>query len=184
MAVSKTLPLAIGDQRHRRAPGPPALPLAGALYGAGYLLGGEGLGHKLFDYYGPIVAVPILGFGRVVLVNDPELVKQVFLAKPDVLLGGEGVGPAAAIYGDSSMFVLEEPEHLRRRRLLTPPLHGDALRTYVPIVAAATRSAMASWPTGQPFSLLRAARAMTLDVIVRVIFGIDDPAEIRKLGNP
>ncbi|MGW6123342.1 hypothetical protein ACWFRF_30180 [Nocardia sp. NPDC055165] len=77
MAVSKALPLAIGDQRHRRAPGPPALPLAGALYGAGYLLGGEGLGHKLFDYYGSIVAVPILGFGRVVLVNDPELVKQV-----------------------------------------------------------------------------------------------------------
>ena len=58
------------------------------------------------------------------------------------------MGPAAAIYGSNSMFVQEEPEHLRRRKLLIPPLHGAVLDGYVPIIEEATRAAMARWPVG------------------------------------
>jgi cytochrome P450 len=58
--------------------------------------------------------MPVLSLGNVAIVSDPELVKQVFTAPADVLLGGEGVGPVAAIYSSGSMFVQEEPEHLRR----------------------------------------------------------------------
>ena len=107
-----------------------------------------------------------------------------FTAKPDVLLGGEGVGPAAAIYGRRSMFVLEEPEHLRRRKLLTPPLHGDILRSYVPAIEAATHSAMASWPSDSPVRMLDAGRDLTLDVIVQVIFGVHAAEDIERLGKP
>jgi hypothetical protein len=82
------------------------------------------------------------------------------------------------------MFVQEEPEHLRRRKLLTPPLHGAALSSYVPIMENSARAAMHTWPVDRPFSMLYAARALTLDVIVRVIFGVDDPDEVRRLGRP
>ena len=97
-------------------PSPPLMsPLFGGLYAAAYGVGGQPLVRRLVQNYGPVIALPVLGYGRVVAVADPALAKQVFTAKPDVLLGGEGVGPAAAIYGRRSMFVLEEPEHLRRR---------------------------------------------------------------------
>lgn len=155
-----------------------------AAYAIAYLVGGERRMLRLIRRYGPIMTMPILSLGNVAIVSDPELVKEVFTAPADVLLGGEGVGPAAAIYGSGSMFVQEEPEHLRRRKLLTPALHGAALSSYVPIMEHSALAAMHSWPVDRPFEMLKAARALTLDVIVKVIFGVDDPDEVRRLGRP
>ncbi|MGO9520746.1 cytochrome P450 [Mycobacterium sp.] len=170
---------------------PPGLPAPrmlrsafAAAYAVAYLVGGERRMLRLIKRYGPIMTMPILSLGNVAIVSDPELAKQVFTAPTDVLLGGEGVGPAAAIYGSGSMFVQEEPEHLRRRKLLTPALHGAALSSYVPIMENSARAAMHSWPVDRPFEMLKAARALTLDVIVRVMFGVDDPDEVRRLGRP
>ncbi|QNI08901.1 cytochrome P450 [Mycobacterium kubicae] len=170
---------------------PPGLPaprrfrgVFAAAYALAYLVGGERRMLRLIRRYGPIMTMPILSLGDVAIVSDPVLVKEVFTAPPDVLLGGDGVGPAAAIYGSGSMFVQEEPEHLRRRKLLTPPLHGTALHSYVPIIENSTRAAMHSWPVDRPFEMLEAARSLMLDVIVRVIFGVEDPAEVRCLGRP
>ncbi|WP_082122911.1 cytochrome P450 [Mycobacterium nebraskense] len=180
-------------RRHRpdvltRPPGLPApRPLrsaCAAAYAIAYLVGGERRMLRLIRRYGPIMTMPILSLGNVAIVSDPELAKQVFSAAPDVLLGGEGVGPAAAIYGSGSMFVQEEPEHLRRRKLLTPALHGAALSNYVPIMQDAARAAMHSWPVDRPFEMLTAARALMLDVIVKVMFGVDHPDEVRRLGAP
>lgn len=162
----------------------PFTPLFGGLYAVAYGLGGQQLVAHAVRRLGPVVALPVLGYGPVVAVADPALVKQVFTAKPDVLLGGEGVGPAAAIYGPRSMFVQEEPEHLRRRKLLTPPLHGQALDGYVPIIEEATRAAMNRWPPGRPMRMLEAARELTLDVIVRIMFGVTEPEEVARLGAP
>ncbi|ORW29799.1 cytochrome P450 [Mycobacterium palustre] len=139
---------------------------------------------RLIRRYGPIMTMPVLSLGNVAVVSDPQVAKEVFTAPPDVLLGGQGVGPAAAIYGSGSMFVQEEPEHLRRRKLLTPPLHGAALSSYVPIMRSSALAAMHNWPVDRPFEMLTAARALTLDAIVRVVFGADDPDEVRRLGRP
>lgn len=170
---------------------PPGLPAprgfrsaCAAAYALAYLVGGERRMMRLIARYGPIMTMPILSLGDVAIVSDPALAKEVFTAPTDVLLGGEGVGPAAAIYGSGSMFVQEEPEHLRRRKLLTPPLHGASLSGYVPIIEASTRAAMRGWPVDRPFEMLQAARALMLDVIVRVIFGVEDPEEVRRLGQP
>ncbi len=158
--------------------------LLGALYGAGYLAGGERLLRPVLRYFGPAMKATVVGFGDNVVVSEPGLAKQVLTAPPDVLLGGKGVGPAEAIYGPGSMFVQEEPEHLRRRKLLIPPLHGSALNGYVPVIERATEKAMRSWPIDRPFRMLDAARHLMLDVIVKVIFGVDDPVEVRRLGGP
>jgi cytochrome P450 len=172
-------------------PSPPGLPAPrtfrlafAAAYAVAYLVGGERRMLRLIRRYGPIMTMPILSLGDVAIVSDPALAKEVFTAPTDVLLGGEGVGPAAAIYGTGSMFVQEEPEHLRRRKLLTPPLHGAALSGYVPIMQNSTRAAMRSWPVDRPFEMLEAARSLMLDVIVKVIFGVEDPDEVRRLGRP
>ncbi len=162
----------------------PLAPIFGGLYAAAYGLGGQQLVAHAVRRLGPVVALPVLGYGPVVAVGDPALARQVFAAKPDVLLGGAGVGPAGAIYGRRSMFVQEEPEHLRRRRLLTPPLLGHTLESYVPIIEEATRAAMARWPHGRPMRMLEAARELSLDVIVRIMFGVTDPAEVARIGEP
>ena len=171
----------------RRPPGPRAIaplrPLVAAACGAGYLVAGQWLVQRLFATYGPVVSIPLPGI-PVVLIKDPELVKQVFTEKPDVLLGGRGVRPSALIYGTGSMFVQEEPEHLRRRKLLTPSLHGKALENYRPIIEDSTRRALATWPSDEPFKMLRAARELTLDVILRVMFGLDDRDECARFGRP
>lgn len=162
----------------------PLTPIFGGLYATAYGLGGQQLVAHAVRRLGPVVALPVLGYGPVVAVGDPALARQVFAAKPDVLLGGAGVGPAGAIYGRRSMFVQEEPEHLRRRRLLTPPLLGHTLESYVPIIKEATRAAMARWPSGRPMRMLEAARELSLDVIVRIMFGVTDPAEVALIGEP
>jgi len=171
----------------RRPPGPRAIaplrPLVAAACGAGYLAAGEWLVRRLFARYGPVVSIPLPGI-PVVLIKDPAFVKQVFTEKPDILLGGRGVRPSALIYGTGSMFVQEEPEHLRRRKLLTPPLHGKALENYRPIIEDSTRRAIATWPRDASFKMLRAARELTLDVILRVMFGVEDRGERARLGGP
>ena len=162
----------------------PLTPVFGGFYAAAYGLGGQQLVSHVMRRVGPVLALPVLGYGPVIAVGDPALARQVFSAKPEVLLGGEGVGPAGAIYGSESMFVQEEPEHLRRRRLLMPPLNGSVLDGYAAIIEAATRAAMAEWPEGRPMRMLEVARALTLDVIVRIMFGVSDPAEVERLGRP
>ena len=190
--VDSVAPPALGQKNEPDSlPPPPGLPAPRRLrlafataYAVAYLVGGERRMMRLIRRYGPIMTMPILSLGDVAIVSDPALAKEVFTAPTDVLLGGEGVGPAAAIYGSGSMFVQEEPEHLRRRKLLTPPLHGTALSSYVPIMEDSTRAAMRGWPVDRPFEMLEAARALMLDVIVKVIFGVDDPDEVRRLGRP
>jgi cytochrome P450 len=155
----------------------------GVAFGAGYLLAGHWMIRRLFEAYGPVVAIPSAS-APVVLVKDPRLVKQVFAEKPDILLGGRGVRPSAIIYGTDSMFIKDEPEHLRRRKLLTPPLHGKALESYQPVIDKSTRSAVAGWPSNEPFRMLHAARRLTLDVILRVVFGPRTRCESVDLGRP
>lgn len=178
--LTATIP--VGSQ----PPGPrvisPIRPLLAAACGIGYLIAGQWLARRLFATYGPVVAIPLPGI-PVVLIKDPELVKQVFAEKPDVLLGGRGVRPSAIIYGTGSMFVQDEPEHLRRRKLLTPPLHGKALESCRPVIEDSARRAVATWPSDRPFEMLRAARDLTLDVILRVMFG-EDGGEAADLGGP
>ncbi len=185
--VTATDGLAAATSVGRRPPGPrvitPIRPLLAAACGAGYLLAGQWLIRRLFAIYGPVVAIPLPGI-PVVLIKDPELVKQVFTEKPDVLLGGRGVRPSAIIYGTGSMFVQDEPEHLRRRKLLTPPLHGKALDKCKPIIEDSVRRAIATWPSDKPFKFLPAARHLALDVILRVMFGVEDSREVARLGRP
>ncbi len=171
----------------RRPPGARAIPLlrplVAAACGAGYLAAGNWLVRRLFDTYGPVVSIPLPGI-PVVLIKDPGLVKQVFTEKPDILLGGRGVRPSALIYGTGSMFVQDEPEHLRRRKLLTPSLHGKALENYRPLIEDSTRHALSAWPKDEPFTMLRAARDLALDVIVRVMFGAENRDDRTRLGRP
>jgi cytochrome P450 len=109
---------------------------------------------------------------KLVMVSDPEAVKTLFTAPPEVAPSGAGNSPIAPIMGPSSVIVLTGREHMRQRKLLLPPFHGERMREYEDTIVEATRKDMAGWPLGRPMRLQERTRAITLEVIVRAVFGV------------
>ena len=111
---------------------------------------------------------------KFVMVSDPEAVRAVFTAPPEVAPSGAGASPVAPVMGRSSVVVLTGPEHMRQRKLLLPPFHGERMREYEEVIVEATRKDMASWPLGTPMRLQEHTRKITLEVILRAVFGVQD----------
>ena len=110
---------------------------------------------------------------KLVMLSDPEAVKAVFTAPPGVAPSAAGASPIAPIMGPSSVITLTGPEHMRQRKLLLPPFHGERMREYAEVIVQATRRSMAGWPLGEPMKLSGRTRAITLEVILRAVFGVE-----------
>src|SRR5438132_1785662 len=110
---------------------------------------------------------------QLALVSDPDAVKAAFTAPPEIAPSGAGNSPIASVMGPHSVIVLTGPEHMRQRKLLLPPFHGERMREYEDVIVQATRADMASWPLGRPMRLQERTRAITLEVILRAVFGVE-----------
>jgi len=110
---------------------------------------------------------------KLVVVSDPDAVKRVFTAPPEVAPSAADSSPIAPVMGPSSVITLTGPEHMRQRKLLLPPFHGERMREYEDVIVAATRHSMAEWPLGRPMKLAERTRAITLEVILRAVFGVE-----------
>jgi cytochrome P450 len=110
-----------------------------------------------------------------VLVSDPAETKRVYAAPPDVLRGGESSAFLEPFTGPRSVLILHGEEHLRQRRLMLPPFHGEALKRWTQTIAEITHAELDTWVPGRPLKTLPRMQAVTLDVIQRVIFGSRDP---------
>jgi cytochrome P450 family 135 len=110
---------------------------------------------------------------QLVMFSDPEAVKQVFTAPAEVAPSGAAMSPVAPVVGEHSVLVLTGPEHMRQRKLLLPPFHGERMREYEHTIEHATARDMAGWPLGTPMRMQPHARAITLEVILRAVFGVE-----------
>jgi cytochrome P450 len=110
---------------------------------------------------------------KLVLISDPQDVKALFTAPPEIAPSGTGNSPIRPVMGERSVLVLTGPEHLRQRKLLLPPFHGERMREYEQTIVDATRADMAGWPLGEPMRLQERTRAITLEVILRAVFGVE-----------
>jgi cytochrome P450 len=125
--------------------------------------------------YGDVFTMRAPRAGSFVIVGAPDLIKQVLTADPDVLLAGVGNAQVLEpMLGKYSVLTLDGAEHLRQRRLLLPAFHGERMQAYVKVMREITETSFESWPVGQPFSLHPFMQAITLDVILRTVFGLDD----------
>ncbi len=114
-------------------------------------------------------------FGRVVYVADPGLVKEVFAGDAQTFHAGEANTLALGdALGDHSLLTLDEERHLSQRKLLLPPFHGESVRRYVEVMAEATEREVATWPIGKEIQLRPRMQAITLEVILRAVFGVRD----------
>src|SRR5450631_817585 len=110
---------------------------------------------------------------QLVMISDPDAVKTLFTAPAEVAPSAAGSSPVAPVMGPSSVVVLTGPEHMRQRKLLLPPFHGERMREYEDVIVEATRSDMAGWPMGRPMRLQQRTRRITLEVILRAVFGVE-----------
>ncbi len=108
-----------------------------------------------------------------VMVSDPEAVKTVFTAPAEVAPSATSNSPIAGVLGPSSVIVLTGAEHMRQRKLLLPPFHGERMREYEQVMVQATEADMAGWELGRPMRLAPHTRAITLEVILRAVFGVE-----------
>jgi len=117
-----------------------------------------------------------------VLVWHPDAVRAVYGASPEVARRGASPGPLRPVAGPHSILLADGDEHLRIRRLMLPPFHGDRVATYRAVVGEVAAEHVARWPRGQPVAALGLMQELTLAVILRAVFGTDDPrlaADIR-----
>ena len=122
---------------------------------------------------------------RVLVVTaDPEAVKQVFTGDPNLLYAGEGNVTLAPILGPGSTLLLDGPEHLRHRRLLLPPFHGERMRNYGPMMAEVAERHLAAWPRSGRLATLPTMQAITLEVIMRAVFGVGDERRRAEISRP
>jgi cytochrome P450 len=122
--------------------------------------------------YGDVVTMSTLFDSRFVMVFEPEMVKQVFKGPPEQLRAGEANALLGPILGERSVLLLDGAEHLRQRRLMLPTFHGQRMKAYESIMRDATDREVDAWPVGERFELLPSMQSLTLDVIMRAVFGV------------
>jgi cytochrome P450 len=133
--------------------------------------------------FGDVFAVRVPYFGRLVYVARPELVKALFTGDPAVFHAGEAnatvLEPAL---GPNSVLTLDDGPHLRQRKLLLPPFHGERVERYGELIREITRREMESWPVGAPFAIRPHTQQITLAVIMRAVFGVHDEERLARFA--
>ncbi len=133
--------------------------------------------------YGKRFTLRQLGQAPFVILSDPEEIKQVFLAPPDVLHPGEGARLLEPVVGPNSVILLDEGPHLRQRKLLLPAFHGEKMQRLAGLMSELAEREVASWPLERPVALHPRLQRLTLEVILRAVFGLDRGARLDELSD-
>ena len=132
--------------------------------------------------YGDVFTVRILPKGRpLVLFTRPEHAKEIFAGDPEVFHAGKGNAILGPIMGEHSLLLQDCGEHKRARKLLMPAFNGHALRGYEALVTDVARAEVGRWRDGEEFRSLDRMNALTLEVILRVVFGVTDEDRLAAL---
>jgi cytochrome P450 family 138 len=166
------------------APAPPAVRLPPApripkvFQGAAFAISRRWTVQQMARRHGEVFMLTVPVYGRVVVVANPQLAKQIFTTSPDLL--GNIRPNLSRLFGSGSVFALDGDEHRQRRRLLAPPFHGKSIKNYERIIEEETLREIASWPEGALFATLPSTMRITLNAILRAVFGAEG-AELDQL---
>jgi cytochrome P450 len=142
--------------------------------------------HRFHPYlrrrYGDVFTVRLAPGGRpLVFFTRPEHAKEIFAGDPEVFHAGKANGILGPIMGEHSLLLQDAGEHKRARKLLMPAFNGHALREYESLVTEVARAEVSGWRPGQEFRALDRMNALTLEVILRVVFGVTDERRLAEL---
>jgi cytochrome P450 len=131
--------------------------------------------------YGDLFTLRYHPFGTLVYVCDPHAIKQIFTGDPAVFHAGDANQFMEPLLGRRSVLLLDRDEHMRMRKLMLPAFHGKSVTRYGEVIGDIARRDLESWPVGEPFALRPRMQSITLEVILRAVFGIDDRERMERL---
>jgi cytochrome P450 len=135
------------------------------------------------ESYGKRFTIRLLGSPPFVMLADPEHVKEVFTAAPEVLHPGEGAAILEPVVGANSVILLDERAHLAQRKLMLPAFHGEKMERLSGLVAEVAEREIESWPRGEAIPLHPRLQGLTLEVILRAVFGLDPGPRLDALRD-
>ncbi len=178
--TDKTAPIngAVATRPASAIPGPRAPRLLQSFVGVVFPVSSK---LSLRKRYGPIFRVNDAILGEVVHLADPQLAGEVFKWKPDAYNVGEPREVMSPITGPSSILLLDGDRHMRMRKLMLPPFHGDAIAHYAELIEQIADREIDRWRVGETIKTRAVAQAVTMEVIIRAVFGISDDERIAEL---
>jgi cytochrome P450 len=138
---------------------------------------------RLRQQYGTRITVQLPFQLPFVILSDPEEIKELFKAPPDVLHPGEGARVLEPLIGQKSVILLDESAHLEQRKLLLPAFHGEKMQRLVGLMSELTRREVDSWPLERPVALHGPLQRLTLEIILRAVFGLEQGARLDELRD-
>jgi cytochrome P450 len=131
--------------------------------------------------FGDSFSVKFLGFERpMVLISDPAAIKALYMERSHGLPPGRNI-ILEPIVGPRSLLIQEGAEHLSRRKLMLPPFHGERMRSYEAVVEEVVTAEIDSWPLHREFPIHARMQAITLEVILRAVFGVSEGPRLDRL---
>ena len=131
--------------------------------------------------FGEVFTLRIVHEGSWVMLSNPQHVKQVFTGDPRVFHAGEGNRVLLPILGANSLLLLDEREHIEQRKLLLPPFHGERMQRYGGLMREIAAAEIERWPRGEPYRLRPRMQAITLEIILRAVFGLEQGERLEEL---
>ncbi len=118
-----------------------------------------------------------------VILSDPDDIKDLFMAAPDVLHPGEGARILEPIIGRNSVILLDEGPHLEQRKLMLPAFHGEKMQRLTGLMTELAEREIAGWPQDEPVKLHPRLQRLTLEIILRAVFGLERGAQLDELRD-
>jgi cytochrome P450 family 135 len=131
--------------------------------------------------FGDVFTVRVMAETWVILAH-PDAVRELYGYGPDELDSGAANLALRPLLGTQNVLLLDGAEHLRRRKIVLPPFHGERMRAYEDLIREATRRDIATWPLGAPVPTLERMHAITLRVVLRAVFGVEEGPRLDRLG--
>jgi len=131
--------------------------------------------------YGEPFTIRMFGQPPLVMICDPDAVKQLFQAPPDVLHPGEGARILEPVVGANSVILLDEGTHMEQRKLLLPAFHGESMQRLSGLMRDLAESEIDTWPRDQAVALHPRLQRLTLEIILRAVFGLERGAQLDSL---
>jgi len=131
--------------------------------------------------FGDMFTLKIANEGTWVVTSNPDTIKQVFTGDPRLLHAGEANRILLPVLGPNSVLLLDDGAHLRQRKLMLPPFHGERMQRYGELMAGVAAKEIEGWPIGEPYALRGRMQAMTLEMILRAVFGVSEGPRLERL---
>ena len=166
----------------RRAGGlPPGPQMPRMLQTAIWFRGAQAMLRRCHARYGDTFKLEIAYEGTWIFVTDPDDVKRVFTGDSKLLHAGEANRILLPVVGPQSLLLLDESEHMEHRKMLLPPFHGERMKAYGELMSEIARAEIERWPLGEPYRLRPRMQAITLEIILRAVFGVREGERLERL---